>query len=100
MKLRSIYRLLLDDEGFAWPDHGGREVTLQDCWRVRRYALLQDDVRSYLARINVRLHELPERREDTTFCGAWLNNLPAPDCVELAPQTFALLEEHREPLSI
>lgn len=42
MKLRSIYRLLLDDEGFAWPDHGGREVTLQDCWRVRRYALLEE----------------------------------------------------------
>jgi hypothetical protein len=99
VKLHSIYRLLLEDEGFAWPDHSGREVTLQDCWRVRHDTLLQDDVRSCLARMNVRWHELPEHREGTTFCGTWLNNPPAPDCVELAPRTFARLEGMRELLS-
>lgn len=96
VRLRSIYRLLLEDEHFVWPDYAGREMTLQDCWRVRHDVPLQDDVRACLARMNVRWHELPERREDTTFCGTWLNNPPAPDCAELAPRTFARLEEVRE----
>jgi hypothetical protein len=59
VKLRGISRLVLEDEGFAWPDHAGREMTLQDCWRVRHDARLQDDVRARLARMSVRWHGLP-----------------------------------------
>jgi hypothetical protein len=99
VRRRSIYRLLLEDEGFAWPDYAGREMALQDCWRMRHDARLQDDVRACLTRMNVRWHELSERREGTTFCGTWLNNPPVPDCVELAPRTFSRLEEVREMLS-
>ena len=97
---RSIYRLVLEDEGFVWPDHAGREVTLQDCWRARHVAWLRDDIGACLSRINVRWHEMPERREQTRFCGTWLNNEPAPDYAELVPQAFSQIEGVRELLPL
>ena len=74
-------------------------MVLQDCWRTRTNTRLQDDIRACLDRMHINYHELPERRSQTHFCGTWLNNPPAPDCAELAPHTFARLEEVRELLS-
>lgn len=93
---KSIYELALEDATFAWPDYEGREMCLQDCWRARNNRRVQDAVRACLERMHVHYLEMPERREHTTFCGTWLNNPPAPDCVELAPKAFAKLEESRE----
>ena len=33
--VRSVYELLLEDERFPWPNLGGEEMTVQDCWRSR-----------------------------------------------------------------
>lgn len=92
---RSIYRLLLEDEGFSWPDHAGLDACLQDCWRERHNARLHEDVRACLRRMGVSWRELEESRERTRFCGTWLNNPAPPDCVELAPLTFERLERSR-----
>ncbi|MDO4538056.1 MAG: hypothetical protein Q4B54_07830 [Coriobacteriales bacterium] len=95
-RLISLYEWVLSDPAFPWPDFTGREMTLQDCARARNNPQLQDAVRACLDRMHVRYLELEQRREQTRFDGVWLYNPPAPDCVELAPHTFAELERRRE----
>ena len=95
VRRRSLYRFALEDEDFAWPDHTGLVVSLQDCWRERRNARLHEEVRACLGRMGIRWHEMADCREHTRFCGTWLNN-PAPtDCAELAPATFTELDRSR-----
>ncbi|MDO4528640.1 MAG: hypothetical protein Q4C03_07670 [bacterium] len=93
--LVSLYEWVLDDPAFPWPDFAGREMTLQDCARTRTNHALHDAVRACLDRMHVTYHELAQNREQTTFDGVWLYNPPAPDCVEVAPRTFAELETRR-----
>ena len=32
---------------------------------------------------------MAENYDKTKYCGVWLNNSPAKDCIEVAPQTFS-----------
>ena len=95
----SLYEYVLSDPSFPWPDRHGERLALQDCFRERNDPVLHDAVRRCLANMNVRITELPENRSDVSFCGVWLNNPPAEDCVQCAPQTFARLEQYRHLLS-
>ena len=89
----------LDQTDFEWPDWQGKDLTLQDCRRTVNNIHLQDAVRSVLSKMNIRIVEMEENREKSQYCGVWYNNPPAPDCVQLAPVTFAKLEEQRVLLS-
>lgn len=95
----SLYEHLLADEAFPWPDFAGRTMTLQDCYRTRHDTRLQAAIRACLDRMHISYLEMPESHERTRFCGIWLMGPAAPDCLELAPQTFAELERVREILS-
>ena len=94
-KQMTIYEYLLNEPGFAWPDYHGREMVLQDCWRMRDHSAMHAAIRRCLENMNIHAAELEHNREKADFCGVWLNN-PAPaDCIEKAPKTFAMLEQHR-----
>ena len=45
--------------------------------------------------MNIRVVEIPENRSAAGFCGVWLYGPAAPDCAELAPETFTDLERYR-----
>lgn len=94
----SLYEYL-DQTEFEWPDYQGKQLTLQDCRRTAENVCLQDAVRSILKKMNIRIVEMENNRERSEYCGVWYNNPPAPDCVELAPVTFAELEKQRVLLS-
>ena len=91
----SLYEWLLDDADFPWPDLSGRVMTLQDCARTRTNAGIQAAVRACLERMHVMWVEVEENHDQTRFDGVWLYNPPAPDCLEVAPRTFAELEKRR-----
>ena len=38
----------MDDDGFDYPDYGGEEITIQDCWRARGRHSLHDAVRELM----------------------------------------------------
>lgn len=67
-----VWSLIDDDPKFDFPDLGGAEMAVQDCWVTADRADEQDAVRSILRKMNVRTLELPEAREHTKFCGARL----------------------------
>lgn len=95
VKIISLYEYLLNESDYEWKDFHGETMTLQDCWRMRHNPSIHDAVRKCLSSMNVTVTELPKNREEADFCGVWLNSPPAPDCVEVAPETFAELEKHR-----
>ena len=90
----SLYEYL-DENGVEWPDWHGKVLSLQDCRRTVNNISLQNAVRSVLHKMNIQIVETSENREKSRYCGVWYNNPPAPDCVELAPKTFAKLETER-----
>lgn len=94
----SLYEYLLKDD-FAWPDYQGITLTLQDCFRTRNNASIQEAVRRCLKLMNINVIETAENRSETEFCGVWLNNPPAHDCVQLAPKTFDELDHYRHLLT-
>lgn len=46
----SIWKLILSDEKFQYPNHGGEPITVQDCWRSKENVAEQDAVREILRR--------------------------------------------------
>ena len=84
-RLRSVYRLLSEDDRFPWPDHSGRQMTLQDCWRSREDDDYLQAVRDVLAKMNIHPLELPNCREKADFCGATLYRVPSGRYHRLAP---------------
>ena len=86
--VRSLWELILCDEGFEYPDLSGREFFVQDCWRARDRAGEQDAVRELLRRSGARLHELPDSREKTDFCGISLLRPAPPRNLKMAPKRF------------
>lgn len=96
----SLYEYILNDENFPFVDHGGKEITVQDCWRTREHLALQKAVRKCLQKMNFTIIEMEENYNKTNYCGVWLNNPPANDCVTLAPKTFSnIIENHTHLLS-
>lgn len=84
----SLYEFVLKDESFPWVDHHGEKITIQDCWRTRNELNIQNDVRQCLQKMNFKIIEMEDNFSQTKFCGVWLNNEPAIDCIEIAPKTF------------
>ncbi|MFV0395705.1 MAG: hypothetical protein ACK5LC_15180 [Coprobacillaceae bacterium] len=91
----SLYEYVLEDENFPWVNHKGEKITIQDCWRTKDNLTLQKAIRKCLLKMNFTIMEMEENYDKTKFCGVWLNNEPAKDCIEVAPKTFSnILEKH------
>lgn len=99
LRVVSIYEFLADNPGFPFPDLRGKRLTVQDCFRTREDAPLQDAVRQCLKNMKAEIVEAKENRGDTKFCGVWLNSPIDKQCAALAPKTFAALEPFRKLLS-
>ena len=85
----SLYELLLTREDFPWPDYGGREMTLQDCFRARGKHSLQDAVRECLHKMNITVRELEKNRDDADYDGSFLLHNPYPHNMQEAPRYYA-----------
>lgn len=68
-RLRNLFDWLLTRDDFDWPDYGGLTVTVQDCWRDRDHPEIHEAVRGCLRRMNVKVAEMAENRENSVFCG-------------------------------
>lgn len=95
---QSLYEYLLETD-FQWPNYHGKKIIVQDCWRTRDNISIQNAVRDVLKRMNIQIMEADNNREKSEYCGVWLNNPPAKDCVMLAPNTFTELETYRHLLT-
>ena len=69
LRCRNLFEVLVEDPGFPWPDYSGLTATVQDCWRDREHPEIFDAVRAALGKMGVRVIEMEENRERTTFCG-------------------------------
>lgn len=90
----SLYEYILKDENFPFVDHHGEKITLQDCWRTRDHLVLQKAVRECLRKMNYTIIEMEENYNKTQYCGVWLNNNPAQECLTVAPHTFHDITEN------
>ena len=78
--LENIWVLIDQDDDFPLPDYGGRRMGIQDCGRAYDRTDVQDAVRSLLRKMNIEVVELPDAREECSFCGAsFLKEAPAQD---------------------
>ena len=95
----NLFQYLLQKEDFPWPDHEGRIVTIQDCFRARGYHELQDAVRECLKRMHIEIVEMPHNRDEETFDGSFLLHPPYPQNMEEAPKYYAqYLPSHVTPM--
>lgn len=84
----SIWELLTQDKKFPFPDHRGKTLTLQDCWRSHDNQAQQEAVREILRLMNIEILEMEENYDQTKFCGtSLLEPLPKQNG-ELAPRRF------------
>lgn len=88
VNVRSIWELILSDERFAYPDHRGQSIFVQDCWRAKDRRSEQDAVRAILRKMNFEVLELPDSREQTDFCGVSTYRPSPKRNLELAPRRF------------
>ena len=84
----SIWELILSDDKFPYPNHGGEKISVQDCWRSKENFAEQAAVREILRRMNFEVVELPENHERTKFCGYSLYQPQPPRNPKLAPKRF------------
>lgn len=85
VKLISVYRYLLEDPDFIWPNFHSETITLQDSWALRCDPDTQDAVRRCLEHMNFRIVELPENRENAQFEGAARYRHRSPRKLRFAP---------------
>lgn len=88
VNIKSIWKLILSDESFVYPDYRGQAVVVQDCWRAKERSEEQDAVRSLLRKMNFDVREQTENREKTDFCGVSLYRPSPKRNLELAPHRF------------
>lgn len=84
----SIFQFLDKDQHFPWPDYHGEEITLQDCWRAKGKHELHEAVRSILRKMNMKVVELEENRDESRFCGVFRYNPMREDNIRIAPHYF------------
>lgn len=84
----SIFQFLDKDPNFPWPDYHGEEITLQDCWRAEGKHELHEAVRGVLRKMNMKVVELEENRDQSQFCGVFRYNPMREDNIRLAPRYF------------
>lgn len=89
VKVISLWEYILHHvEDFPYPDFGGVEMSLQDCWRQYDNEAEQAAVRQLLCKMNIHPVELPQRHADTRYCGVSTLR-PAPKRnLALAPNRF------------
>lgn len=90
----SVYEYVLRDKDFPWVNHHGESITIQDCFRTRDDFVLQSAVRECLKKMNYTIVEMEENYDKTKYCGVWLYNTPAKDCIEVAPKTLHTIIEN------
>lgn len=78
--VKSLWKLILSDETFVFPDYNQLQVTLQDCWLSRKWSSEQDAVRSLLLKMNICYIEAKDNRQNTDLCG---NSLYKPHPYEI-----------------
>ena len=86
--ITSIWEIIASDDTFVYPDHTGKSMTLQDCWRARGDVSQQNAVRKILNKMNIEIIELAQNRENSNFCGKFLYEELPEFCVKLAPNHF------------
>ena len=91
VRLVSVWEKILEDPEFVFPDYGGKDVLVQDCWRTNDCPEEQEAVRALLARMNFRVRELPAHGARADFCGASLYRPTSRKNVVLAPHRFTVL---------
>ncbi len=97
----SLWELILQDENFNYPNHGGEKITVQDCWRQKENLAEQKAVREILRRMNFEIVELAENFGRTKFCGYSLYQPQPVRNAKLAPKRFVenavgLFQEHTQ----
>ena len=85
----SIFQFLNQDPHFPWPDYHGEEITLQDCWRAEGKHELHEAVRGILEKMNMKVVELEENRDQSRFCGVFRYNPMREENIRIAPHYFA-----------
>lgn len=90
----SLYEYVLKDKDFPWVNHQGQSITVQDCFRTRDDLILQRAVRECLKKMNYTVVEMEENYDKTKYCGVWLHNPPAKDCLEVAPKSLRDIMEN------
>ena len=93
----SLWEVVLGDSDFPFPDHRGRVMTVQDCWRAYDGLAAQEAVRTLLAQMGVETLELPDHHRRTAFCGCTFSTPPPPHYARYAPWR---LEEELRPLCV
>lgn len=94
----SLWEFVDADPAFPFPDLGGAEITVQDCYRARDNEPEKAAVRSLLRKLNARIAELPGTEEERRFDGAWLYRPMQPGNLRLAPKRFGEIARDAEPL--
>ena len=69
VKAISLWEYLLSKEDFAWPDHSGLEVNVQDCWRNRNQPGVMNAAREILGKMNIKVIPVSESLSEADFCG-------------------------------
>lgn len=67
--VRTLYRCLLEDSGFDYPQRKDLHISIHDACPSRGDKAFQDDVRRVLTKMNIRISEPVHTRDDTRCCG-------------------------------
>lgn len=86
--VKSLWELIVEDEGSPFPDYPGMKVTVQDCWRARERDKEQDAVRELLKRMNITFTETDQNHENTRYCGSSLLRPQPPRNPKVAPSHY------------
>ena len=68
----SIWELIDQDASFVFPNHKGKVLTIQDCWKVANEKSFHDATRNLLKKMEINVVELESNREAVDFCGKYL----------------------------
>ena len=69
---KSIWELIDNDDSFVLPNHQGKVMTIQDCWKVPNERKLHDATRNLLNKMKIGVVELEKNKEAADFCGKYL----------------------------
>jgi len=73
----SVWEIIDADTSFVFPNHRGRTMTIQDCWRLPHETNLHNAIRNLLKKVDVEMIELENNRDRSDFCGSFLYNSEA-----------------------
>lgn len=83
-----VWDILDNDPDFPFPDYHGEKMALQDCWMAVGRDNVHRAIRSLLKKMNIEVVELPQNRNDTTYCGMKLTSLCMESDAKLAPKRY------------